>query len=450
MSTGILIAVIVLSIIGLILLSIIIALLLIGRKRRKALRTMSQNAVVYLLEKRPTPLLAAGAAPQRKYEATAVESGNALIVTGADEENEDDNGKASDFAEESESEVVVAVDHATGKKTSYRFNFSYKAKLLQSPPEQQTRYMRLLDEVRAHPKLQTSISWRQERIYCGRKWIASFVFKGRRLCVAFALDPLEFVGSKYEGLDVGMIKRFEKTPMLLKITSERRTKFACELLQEVARRNDIRRVEAGKESRTTFKHVYKSTRELIRDGLVKVLTIGKGTAYEKANIGELIKGSAQNTQGTQIVRDAQTATAIVQSAQKPAQPVEAVNLSSMIRSHITREEAEELLPDAVARGSLVGYSAAAAGKSGKGGENSQKYRKKCKYVNIDTLSKRFEPHSHVNLKSLIANGVVPPDTKYVKILARGVLDKPLYVEAQDFSLDAVKMILLVGGKVKKV
>ncbi|MDE6408343.1 MAG: uL15 family ribosomal protein [Anaeroplasmataceae bacterium] len=39
---------------------------------------------------------------------------------------------------------------------------------------------------------------------------------------------------------------------------------------------------------------------------------------------------------------------------------------------------------------------------------------------------------------------------YIKVLARGVLDKPLIIEAQDYSIDAIKMIVLTGGEVRKV
>ena len=33
----------------------------------------------------------------------------------------------------------------------------------------------------------------------------------------------------------------------------------------------------------------------------------------------------------------------------------------------------------------------------------------------------------------------------LKVLARGMLSKPLRVEADDFSMDALKMILVTGG-----
>ena len=41
--------------------------------------------------------------------------------------------------------------------------------------------------------------------------------------------------------------------------------------------------------------------------------------------------------------------------------------------------------------------------------------------------------------------LVSPSAVRLKVLARGILTKPLTVEAEDFSIDAVKMILVTGG-----
>lgn len=40
--------------------------------------------------------------------------------------------------------------------------------------------------------------------------------------------------------------------------------------------------------------------------------------------------------------------------------------------------------------------------------------------------------------------------KQVKLLARGTLNKALRVELQDFSIEAVKMVIAIGGTVKRV
>ena len=71
-------------------------------------------------------------------------------------------------------------------------------------------------------------------------------------------------------------------------------------------------------------------------------------------------------------------------------------------------------------------------------------------VNIDSLSRAFAPNDVVNLETLRNKKIVSPTVTSIKVLARGVLDKPLIVEANDFSMDAVKMILLTGGKVRHI
>ena len=67
-------------------------------------------------------------------------------------------------------------------------------------------------------------------------------------------------------------------------------------------------------------------------------------------------------------------------------------------------------------------------------------------INIDTISESFSEGDTVTLNSLKAMRLVSNNVGHVKILARGTLDKPLTIVAQDFSSAAVKMILLTGGK----
>ena len=71
-------------------------------------------------------------------------------------------------------------------------------------------------------------------------------------------------------------------------------------------------------------------------------------------------------------------------------------------------------------------------------------------INVDTLSMNFNDGDLVNLEALIEKKLVSSNTKYVKVLARGTLDKKLNVDLHDYSIQAVKMILLTGGTVKKI
>ncbi len=71
-------------------------------------------------------------------------------------------------------------------------------------------------------------------------------------------------------------------------------------------------------------------------------------------------------------------------------------------------------------------------------------------INIDTLSENFTEGDVIDINVLKERGLVPSDAGYLKILARGSLDKSLRLYANAFSLSAVKMIALTGGEANKV
>ena len=70
------------------------------------------------------------------------------------------------------------------------------------------------------------------------------------------------------------------------------------------------------------------------------------------------------------------------------------------------------------------------------------------FVNIDTLGQYFNNGETVTLEEIKKR--VPGFDKnmtFCKVLARGKLDKDLTVDLDDYSIQAIKMILLTGGKV---
>lgn len=75
---------------------------------------------------------------------------------------------------------------------------------------------------------------------------------------------------------------------------------------------------------------------------------------------------------------------------------------------------------------------------------------KKRVINVDTLSENFLPGDTVDVNTLKKMSLVPYDTAYTKVLARGMIDKPLRVYANDFSLSAIKMIALTGGEAIRV
>jgi ribosomal protein L15 len=71
-------------------------------------------------------------------------------------------------------------------------------------------------------------------------------------------------------------------------------------------------------------------------------------------------------------------------------------------------------------------------------------------INVDTLSESFAVGDIIDVNRLKDKGLIDGHVAYIKVLARGRIDKPLTVYANDFSPSAVKMIALTGGKAVKV
>lgn len=106
---------------------------------------------------------------------------------------------------------------------------------------------------------------------------------------------------------------------------------------------------------------------------------------------------------------------------------------------VDMERADQLITDSLAKNLLRNE-----------GEQVITCGRKKQIVNVDTLSENFCEGERVDVNSLKEHNLVAKDTGYIKILARGAIDKPLSVYANAFSLSAVKMIALTGGVAVKV
>lgn len=154
-----------------------------------------------------------------------------------------------------------------------RYLYSFLAKLIQSSPEVQQRYCNIIDLVDSYEGVKAVMSWKHVRIYSGRKILSYMVFKGKKLCITFALDPAEFAETKYRGIDVSGVKRYAKTPMMLKLTSDRRGRYSEYLLSLLLDREGF---EHGEVNHTQIYLPYETREQLIRRGLVKMVAPGSG------------------------------------------------------------------------------------------------------------------------------------------------------------------------------
>ncbi len=123
---------------------------------------------------------------------------------------------------------------------------------------------------------------------------------------------------------------------------------------------------------------------------------------------------------------------VVVPAPKPKPKKEDIHIET--RQRVKAAEVDTILEDEIAA-TMVEESTRIADRTKTG------------IINVDILEQYFNDGETVTLDEIKKRIQGYKKVTYIKVLARGTLDKKLTVEADDYSIEAVKMILLTGGKV---
>ena len=296
-----------------------------------------------------------------------------------------------------------------------RYDKSFEAKLIQSSAQVKAWYRALKEELLSYKKVSVRRSWQHEAFRLGRGPVAKLVIRGKTLRLYLALDPAAYEGGKYLVEDASEHTKFEKTPLLYRIKNDRRCRYAKELIAEAIARAGGERGEAYLDAEDI---PYEETAALIERGLVRIVEVRRrtdgagGTDFPEDEEEDEIPEAAEAEEG----------------AAEPPAPLP----DPAAEHRVSVAAAEQLMTDDEA---LVLDAAA----------RSDRYRQTI--VNIDTLGQYFADGERVTIEEM-RERIPFFDRKAtaVKVLARGVLNKTFEVEADDFSIAAVKMILLLNGK----
>ena len=314
--------------------------------------------------------------------------------TAADDDEDDEEEDDKPFVKADEDDYDKPVKSAVRENGTIRYiiikyNKSFTAKLIQSDAEVKNYYSAIKNELLSYTGIKTRMSWKGESFYSGRQTYAKLCIRGKCVCLFLALNPKNYEDTKYKVDDMTEIAAYEKIPCLYRIKNDRRLKFSAELIEAAMQ---------GREKNPDYaetdwaKHYpYEKIEPLIERKLVKVLT------EEDAKSGDVFKP----------------------------------------RDVVTVAEVDELMQDDIAVALIEETD-----------EISD--RTKTDIVNIDTLSKNFADGETVTLEEIKKR--IPAVSKratFIKVLARGSLDKKLVVIADSFSIEAAKMILLTGGNAIK-
>ena len=316
-------------------------------------------------------------------------------------EGADVTGELSDLIVTSETDEAGTVTTG-GRRIYVMYNRSFTAKLIQADETVQAKYGRLKNELLSYKKVRSRMSWTNDSFRLGRETVAKFALRGKTLSLYLALDPASLEGTKYRYEDASSVARYAAVPVRLKLKSDRSVKYAAELIARMAEEKGAPRADIPA---VDYTMPYESTEALIKRGLIKLLATDEvGTEVVKADFGAISREKFKRVTGLEVRESVSVAEA-------------AGTITDETAAQLTIREEKK----SVHRGTKKGI------------------------INIDTLSANFASGDVVDLIALKEKGLVARNVGHVKVLARGVLDKSLTVMAQDFPLDAVKMIALTGG-----
>ena len=276
-------------------------------------------------------------------------------------------------------------------KVQILYNKSYTAKLMQADNTAKAYYDVLKNEIMSYKGVRSRISWKHESFFKGRKLVAKLKMKVKNLHLLLPLDANDYVDTKYKVKDLSAKKNHADAPCVYTIKNDTRSVYAKDLIAVVMQSVGAQKVDKDY-VKYSAEFPYDTTENLIYRKLIKL------------NYSRVVDEDDGESHYEQI-------------------------------SEITAEEVTTLMTDEEAVESV---------------EESARISDKTKtgIVNVDVLSKTFSAGERVTLAEIKKRVVgFNKKTTYIKVLARGVIDKPLIVEADDYSIDAVKMILLTGGKV---
>jgi hypothetical protein len=267
------------------------------------------------------------------------------------------------------------------------------------------------------------------------------------------LDPDVFASSKTKATKA-KTKMFEDVPCQLKIKNKKSVKQAIELIETMFAKFGL---EKGEQQNRRYYKPYESTADLVEKKLIKEYYVRQkyDDFVNKAN-----KKNAESEKKQTAGEDAEKPKTkkakqrVVPTPEELEEEKEQLmeEIAESQRKMVFAAEVDSLVSDELAETFIEDKHKEAiyVPEKATGSKPSTDLLGKKGIINIDTLSVNFEENDLVTLDILKEKGLVDKKVSEIKVLARGMLTKPLHVVANDYSIEAVKMIILIGGKATKI
>lgn len=299
-----------------------------------------------------------------------------------------------------------------------RYDRSFTAKLIQSDDILKARYGELKNELMRYT-LKPRMSWSCESLYKGRTTYAKFALRGKTLSLYLSLDPAEYSDTKYKFEDSGGVAKYAKTPMRLKLRSDRSVRWAKELIARLAEKYSLAKTEKQEEN---FCPEYEETTPLVNRKLIKLYYAGE-RVYSVPQTQPITEAEEQLVK--EVVPEVAVETAITQPdseylEQRVGEVCEQSELPQPQETHYRHRTKNK--PRGVS----------------------------CKIISTGKLNASFEDGDEITLEKLIKKHIFPKYITYYKVLFGGEVTKAFTVFANEFSNEAKEAIENAGGTIVKI
>ncbi len=346
-------------------------------------------------------------------------------------------------AEDADGVLVPTYYDNEGNRIDIKYSRSFTANLIQSDDTVKDYYSELKNHILSYKGVKSRISWKFDSYNRGRDQLFKVKLRGKTICLYCALDPNEFDESKYhhEPIDA---KIFEDVPMLVKIKSGLGLRKAKELVDITMAKFGIEKDEKAKTVDYVAKYPYEPNEPLLARKLIKALIADDAVVVMSTKpkeepivepIVEVVPEPVVEEPVVEVVPEPVVEEPVVEEpVVEEVEEVPYVEPEIVVES-VSAEEAHQIVEEKHVELHVeesVDYI-------------GPKDNKKA-IINVDTLSKNYEAHELVTIQSMKDKKLIDKKAKCVKVLARGIIDKPLRVKAGEFSVPAVEMLLLTGGQ----
>lgn len=161
-------------------------------------------------------------------------------------------------------------------ENAMRYNRSFRARLIQSEDEVKEWYGTLKNAILSYDRVSSRISWKNESFSYRRNAVAKIFIKGKTLYLYLALNPADYAESKYKLEDVSNVSQFADTPALYKLKSEKRVRYAQELIDQICTKLGSKKLDREP---VDYYEPYNSDVALIKKGLVKRVIEDANTSF---------------------------------------------------------------------------------------------------------------------------------------------------------------------------